>query len=80
MRTARLLTVSCSAQEVCPTPPMQTPPDAELLWMQTTLVMWPVMHAGKPSPPREQNEWHTVVKNITLPQTSFAGGNKKAFQ
>ena len=98
MRTARLLTVSCSAQEVCPTPLdadpppmqnssgcrppwMQTTPWMQTIppWMKTTLVMWPVMHAGKPRPP--WTEWMTHrCKNITLPQTSFPGGNKKAFQ
>ena len=38
---------------------------------QTALVMH-VMHVGKPPPPCGQT--HTC-ENITLPQTSFAGGN-----
>ena len=45
-------------------PCRQTPP----------LVMWPVIHAGKPTPsPREQTN---ICENITLPQTSFDGGNE----
>ena len=42
-------------------PPRQTP------WR---LFMWPVMHAGKPTPRGQTNTY----ENITLPQTSFAGG------
>ena len=86
MRTARLLTVSCSAGgEVCPTPPWmqilpecRPPLDAGPPWMQTPpcrllLVIWPVMHAGEPTPPPLNRMTHRC-KNITLPQTSFAGG------
>ena len=57
------------------------PPDADFSRMQTpppppyadTPVMRPVMHTGKqtPSPDRMTD----ACKNITLPQTSFAGGN-----
>ena len=72
MRTARLLTVSrnipCNSGGGLPNPlpPMQTP-----LVADTHLIMWPVMHAGKPPPlPTQWTEWHTGVK------TSFAGGNK----
>ena len=36
-------------------------------WMQTPLVMWPVMHTEKPTPPG-------ACENITFRQTSFAGG------
>ena len=74
MRTARLLTVSRSipcnsggGRLPNPLPRMQTP-----LVADTHLIMWPVMHAGKPTPPlpAQWKEWHTGVK------TSFAGGNK----
>ena len=38
------------------------------------LVMWPVLHAGKPTPPPTPvNRMTHRCKNITLPQTSFAG-------
>ena len=50
---------------VCPPPPpwMQTP------WRQIALVMWPVMHAGRPTPtPRGQKEWHTLVKILPCPK------------
>ena len=57
MRTARLFTVSRNIR-----PPLDADP----------LVMWPVMHAGKPTPRGQTN----TCENITLPQTSFAGGNK----
>ena len=33
---------------------------------------------GSCMPPCGQNSWHTLLKIITLPQTSFAGGNKLA--
>ena len=53
MRTARLLTVSCSARRrVCPTPGCSPPsgcrasPDAD-----SPGCIWPVMHAGKPTSP-----------------------------
>ena len=44
-------------------------------WM---LVIWPVMHAGKPTPPPPCWQTNTCA-NITLPQTSFVGGNKLWF-
>ena len=40
-------------------------------------VMWPVMHAGKETPP--VNRMTHRCKNITLPQTSFAGGKYVTF-
>ena len=40
------------------------------------LVMWPARHAGIPPPPPPWTEFLThASENITLPQTSFAGGN-----
>ena len=74
MRTVRLLIVSCSIPCIsgggfCPTPHdaeplprMQTP-----RWMQTPLVMWPVMHAGKPTPLWIEGMIH-ACENITFPQ------------
>ena len=58
MCTARLLAVSCSAHggSAQSPPQMQTLPDADPLWMQNPLVMWPVVHAGKPPPPPGQKE------------------------
>ena len=83
MCTARLLTIShsipCISGGVYPPPPPvgwpwvgvgQTPNlDADPPFM------WPVMRAGKPTP--LWTEWHTHVKNITLPETSLAGGIKE---
>ena len=43
-------------------PPGQRPPQ----------VMWPVVHAGTETPP--VNRMTHACENITLPQTSFAGG------
>ena len=37
----------------CRPPLMQTPP-----WRQTSLVMWPVMHAGKPTPHPPRTDKH----------------------
>ena len=59
-------------------PPEADPPGRQItLWRQTSflwrLVMWTVMHAGKPTP--TVNRMTHRCKNITLPQTSFAGGN-----
>ena len=51
-----------------PYPHSQTPSP----WMQTPLVMWPLMHAGKPTTPHEHDR---QVKKHYLPATSFAGGN-----
>ena len=66
MCTTRSLTVSCSIPGGLPNAPwMQTP------WMQAPLVMWPVMHVGKPTPLCGQTD---ICENITLLQTSFAGG------
>ena len=58
-----------------PSPQMQTPLDGDPLPLDADpLVMWPVMHARKPTPYGQTN----TCENITLPQTSFAGG-KYAF-
>ena len=56
-------------------PWMQTPPGGRPSPEADPLVMWPVMHAGKPSPP--VNRMTHRCKNTTLPQTSFAGGKNK---
>ena len=82
MRTAPLLTVSCSAGGgVCPTPPLDADPHP---WMQTL---------PDPDPPDPDFPGHVTCdafweanptvnrmthrcKNITFPQTSFAGGNE----
>ena len=63
MRTARLLTVSRSARGGGLPTSLEADP----------LVMWPVMHAGKPTPTPVNRMTHRC-KNITLLQTSFAGG------
>ena len=42
-------------------------------WMQTPLVMWTVIHAGKPTPVLV-DRMTDACENITLPQTSFANG------
>ena len=83
MRTARLFTVSCSAQGGSAHPPPPPTLDADPPGVDLPnaahpdadpLVMWPVMHAGKSIP--LWTEWLTDrCKNITLPQTSFVGGN-----
>ena len=65
---------------------LPTPPDADLTGCRTPssgcrptpLVMWPVVHDGKPNlpppcPPRTEGMIH-ACRNITLSQTSFAGG------
>ena len=60
-----------------PSPSRQTPaPDADPLdadppWI---LVTWPVMHARKPTPLPYVNIMTDTCINITLSQTSFAGG------
>ena len=73
MRTASLLTISrsilcvCGAGgRVCPTPPGGRPP-----WMQISLVMWPVMPAGKPTPHCGQKEWQMPVKTLPCPKLRF---------
>ena len=90
MHTAHLLTIYCSAWGgICPPPSMQTPllleadppldavpPPGRPPWMQTPLVMWLVIHVGKP--PLPVNRMTNRCKNITLPQTSFARGNENA--
>ena len=64
MRTARLLTVShsipCISGGSAPRqiPPCRPPP----------LVMWPVMHAGKPSPPPPWTEWQMLVIILPCPK------------
>ena len=35
-------------------------------------------HRTETPPQKKQNDWQKGQKNITLPQTSFAGGNKGA--
>ena len=81
MCTAHLLTISHSILCISgggggsaqanwmQSPGIQTPPEAD------PLVMWPVMPAGKPTPLWTEGMTHTCDNN-TLPQTSFAGGNK----
>ena len=92
MRTARLLTVSCSArgggeQGIYPHPPlMQTPLDAHPSWMHTPFDVDPTgcTHPGHvtcdacwEATPTPVNRMTHSCKNITLLQTSFAGGNKQ---
>ena len=65
MCTARLLTLSPSDRG-------GSPPGCEPPWNQTPgcsrpLVMWPVMHAGKPTTP-PWTEWHTGVKTLPCPK------------
>ena len=72
MRTARLLAVSCRARRGLPPPPPHPPdadplppgyrphPEADTPWRQT-------------HPPWTEGMRH-ACENITLPQTSFAGG------
>ena len=86
MRTDRLLTVPRSIwwEGGLPNSPVQTPPPTleagpppkmqTPTGMQTPLVMWPVMYAGKPTPLLWTEGMTDVCENITLPQTSFAGG------
>ena len=50
------------------------PPTVQLL-IYCWLVMWPAWHAGFPPSPWTEFLTH-ASENITLPQTSFAGGNK----
>ena len=38
-------------------------------------VMWPVMYAGKPTPPLWTQGMTHACEKTTLPQTSFVGGN-----
>ena len=71
MRSARLLTVSRSSQvggEVGASaqPPGCRPPHPEADPPgQSPLVMWPVMHVGKPTPPSlAQNDWQTLPKTL----------------
>ena len=69
MRTVRLLTVSPEGGGSAFSGVGQISP-----------VMWPLMHDGKPTPlPCGLKEWHIPVKNITLPQISFEGGNKFSY-
>ena len=57
-------------------PWMQTPPEADPLEADPPLVMWPVMHAGKPSTPLPslpgQKERNTPVK--TSPSRNYCCG------
>ena len=69
MRTARLLTVSHSIPCIWRGESLHSGGG----WTDP-LVMWSVMHAGKPTRHVDRRMTHTC-ENITLPQTSFAGGN-----
>ena len=68
MRTARSLTVSHGIQwgGVCPTSPGCRPPQP---WMQTTTRLYADPH-------HPVDRITDTCENITLPQTSFAGGKK----
>ena len=78
MRTARSLTVS---RRILRTPPATTHAPPPQPCMPPTTTPPATMHAPQPCTPQQPHtpppwtEWHTC-KNITLPQTSFAGGNK----
>ena len=52
--------------------------DPHPLWGQTPLEAdpTPVMYAGKSTPPPWTEGMTDTCENTTLPQTSFAGGNK----
>ena len=74
MRTTCLLTVSHSAQgglhpKGSAQPPGCRPPQMQTPWMQTP--------PGCTPPPLRVNRMTDRCRNITLPQTSFAGGNNK---
>ena len=80
MRTARLLPVSrsmhCSGGCTCPggcTYPGGVPAQGYL----PGGVPAKGVYLPRYSPPHEQNSWHTLLKNITLPQTSFARGKNE---
>ena len=95
MPTARLLTVSrgipCISEEVCLTPPGCNPPpvgrprgvyptyplDADLLDADPLCMQTPPPHKKRTFP---VNRMADASKNITLPQTSFAGGNNPQTQ
>ena len=51
---------------------METPPDADLLWMQT-----PLSNACWEATPRTEGMTN-ACENIALPQTPFAGSNKQS--
>ena len=70
MHTACMLTVSHSAGgRVGWTPPpwMETPTGCRPPHADFPLVMWPVIHAGKPTPP-PPTEWQTGVKTLLCPK------------
>ena len=68
MRTAHLLPYGGGGVS-----PTETLPQTETPWTETPPVMWPVVRAGTGHPP--VNRMTHRCKNITWPQTSFAGGN-----
>ena len=96
MRTARSLTVSrniCHPRPPrTPPPAMHTPPAMHAL-LSCTPPTPPTTHTPSPgmppamppspitthAPPRTETLTH-ATQNITLPQASFAGGNKRTFQ
>ena len=67
-------------------PPWTESPLDRLPWIETLPVMWPVMNAGTETPPVVWPVMHAgtqtplpggqtnTCENISLPQTSFAGG------
>ena len=71
MRTARLLTVSRSIP-CLPNPPDADPSEGKPPWMQTPDHV--TCNACWESIPHSANRMTDTRKNITLPQTSFAGG------
>ena len=74
MHTAHLLTVVGDIHTHSNTRPPGHTPLSHVMLGYTPLAP---LHAGIQTPP-PWTEWQTGVKNITLPQTSFAGGNNIA--
>ena len=76
-RTPQCIHPGCRPPSACRPPSLCSPLDADLFLDADPLVMWPVTHAGKPLPPVDR--MIDACKNITLFQTSFAGGNNDEY-
>ena len=76
--TSRMRTACFPSSEgggVCTTPLEADPPRCRS--PPRMLVMWPIVHAGKPTPLPVNRMTHRC-KNTTLSQTSFAVGNESS--